>query len=215
MRYRNLRIPIYFCVWMGLNILWALRAISYPTVESTMLVGKGMVLNFVPLAGITVLLLMTLFKWRPINLIALIFLILATITAKPPIYLLPVAMFGVVFVLICDAYLAVIICNHDRPAKYVNQIAVIIGVLFCLCLLSPKLSAHLASSSYADPFAAAKTEIVLTDSNVNQLKKNKLTIVTPKQPRISIKGIGNISFKIRRFGIFYVSYADYKYHWKI
>ncbi|AMV62934.1 Hypothetical protein ADU70_1450 [Pediococcus damnosus] len=213
MQHRYLKMLIYFCVWMGLNILWVLRSISYLTVDSTMLVGKSIALHFAPIVGITVLLLMTLFKWRPLNLVALIWLVLATITARPPIYLLSVGMFGGILVLICDVYLTVIICNHDQPVKYVNQIAVILGIAFFLCLLSPKLSAQFASSGYSDPVTATKTEITVTKKNTNQLKTNNVTRITPRHPKIYLNGVGDINLKIRRIGIFYFSYADYVYKW--
>lgn len=215
MQNRYFKFLMYLGVWLGLNILWGLRsAILYSGVSfPTMFMGM-MALSFAPIIGVTILLLMTLFRSRKLNLVALIWMILASVTSMPPIYLLSVSMFSVVSVLVCDTYLAVIICNRDRPVKAVNQVALGLIVIFVLCLLSPEISARFAINGYSDPNTAIKTGVQLTSKNNDALQTNGLTTVTPRRPNVEISGVGNINIKIQRIGVFYFStVGNYSYDW--
>lgn len=215
MQNRYLRLLMYLGVWLGLNILWELRAtILYSGVNFPFMFMGVMVLSFAPLIGITVLLLMTLFKRRELNLTALIWLILATVASNPPIYLLSTSVFSVIAVLICNVYLAVIICNHDRSLKHTSLITWTFAVVFVLCLMSPNLSARFAINGYSTFNSALKTHIGLTTKHKNELQQRGSTTIKPHHPNIKISGVGDIDIQITRLGPFYFStIGNYVYEW--
>ncbi|WP_412989245.1 hypothetical protein ACLJJ6_09685 [Pediococcus siamensis] len=206
---------IFFSVWLGLTILWGLRSISaYHEIRMPLQFTSIVILNFAPIIGIMVLLLMTLFRSRKLNLTALIFLILATLTSRPPIYLLSVSLFGVPLVLICNIYLSVIICNHDQPLPVAKWVAVLIGVGFLLCLRSPQLSARFAITGYADPLTAMQTRVTVNSEAKQRLKQNGTILITPKDPEVTLSGVGKINLKVKRIGFLYFSQiGNYTYEW--
>lgn len=212
---RYLKLLLYICVWLGLNVLWELRAIIlYTGIHFPFLFMGAAALSFAPIVGITVLLLMVLFKSRKLNLAALIWLILATAAANPPIYLLSVSLFSVVTVLICNVYLTVIICNRDQPLRHANKISWTFAIIFVLCLTSPKLSARFAINGYATANTAVNTHLNLTTDHKNQLKNHGITTIAPSQPKVELSGVGDIKITITRIGILYFStIGNYSYDW--